>query len=89
MRASSARMPVTQLSVNERAASAISEIAADAVHWDDVMRGAAWFHVTGITPALGPVPAQAAIAAAAPAHFAMVNRGRSAAERCTMDKKVG
>jgi 2-dehydro-3-deoxygluconokinase len=39
--------------VYDRAASAISEIAPDAVNWGDVMKGAAWFHVTGITPALG------------------------------------
>ena len=31
----------------------ISEIPPDAVKWDEVMEGAAWFHVTGITPALG------------------------------------
>ena len=37
----------------DRANSAISEIPPDAVDWDAVMKGAAWFHVTGITPALG------------------------------------
>jgi len=37
----------------DRAHSAISEIPPDAVNWDAVMSGAAWFHVTGITPALG------------------------------------
>ncbi len=40
--------------IYDRAHSAISEIEAEAVDWDAVMRGAAWFHVTGITPALGP-----------------------------------
>lgn len=39
--------------VYDRAHSSISEIPADAIVWDDVMTGAAWFHVTGITPALG------------------------------------
>ncbi len=39
--------------IYDRAHSAISEIPADAVKWNDVMAGAAWFHVTGITPALG------------------------------------
>src|SRR5262249_7698039 len=39
--------------IYDRAHSAISEIPADAVKWDAVMSGAAWFHVTGITPALG------------------------------------
>jgi 2-dehydro-3-deoxygluconokinase len=37
----------------DRARSAISEMPADAIAWDRVMEGAAWFHVTGITPALG------------------------------------
>ncbi len=39
--------------IYDRAHSAISEIAPGSVRWDDVMRGAAWFHWTGITPALG------------------------------------
>jgi 2-dehydro-3-deoxygluconokinase len=39
--------------VYDRAHSAISEIPPDAVKWDEVMADAAWFHVTGITPALG------------------------------------
>jgi 2-dehydro-3-deoxygluconokinase len=53
--------------IYDRAQSAISEIAPDAVNWDDVMTGASWFHVTGITPALGAkatAATQAAIAAA-------------------------
>jgi 2-dehydro-3-deoxygluconokinase len=37
----------------DRANSAISQMAADAVNWSGVMEGAAWLHVTGITPALG------------------------------------
>src|SRR4029078_3606367 len=39
--------------IYDPARSSISEMAADAVDWDAVMAGAAWFHVTGITPALG------------------------------------
>jgi 2-dehydro-3-deoxygluconokinase len=53
--------------IYDRAHSAISEIAPDAVKWADVMTGASWFHVTGITPALGAKAAaatQSAIAAA-------------------------
>jgi len=46
----------------DRANSAISEISPDAVDWDGVMNGAAWFHVTGITPALGPKGAAATAA---------------------------
>ena len=47
----------------DRASSAISEIPSDAVAWDEVMTGAAWFHVTGITPALGDKGTAATIAA--------------------------
>jgi 2-dehydro-3-deoxygluconokinase len=49
--------------VYDRAHSAISEMPANAVAWDEVMRGAAWFHVTGITPALGETAAAATRAA--------------------------
>ncbi|MEN3337948.1 MAG: 2-dehydro-3-deoxygluconokinase [Acidobacteriota bacterium] len=51
----------------DRARSAISEMPPDAVNWDSVFAGADWFHVTGITPALGASSAEAtrrAIAAA-------------------------
>jgi 2-dehydro-3-deoxygluconokinase len=41
----------------DRAHSAISDIAPGSVAWDTVMSGAAWFHWTGITPALGAGPA--------------------------------
>ncbi len=51
----------------DRAHSAISEMAPDAVDWDRVMAGAAWFHVTGITPALGEKGTAATIAAVAAA----------------------
>jgi 2-dehydro-3-deoxygluconokinase len=53
--------------IYDRAGSAISELPADAIAWSDAMEGAAWFHVTGITPALGERAAAAtrsAIAAA-------------------------
>jgi 2-dehydro-3-deoxygluconokinase len=53
--------------IYDRAHSAISEMPPDAVDWTSVMLGANWFHVTGITPALGPSAADAtrrAIAAA-------------------------
>ena len=39
--------------IYDRAHSAISELTPDAVDWSAVLSGAAWFHVTGITPALG------------------------------------
>src|SRR5262245_36797914 len=45
--------------IYDRAHSAISQIAAGSVPWSDVMAGAAWFHWTGITPALGSCAALA------------------------------
>lgn len=51
----------------DRANSAISEIPADAVDWDVVCNGASWFHVTGITPALGARTTAATAAAIAAA----------------------
>jgi len=53
--------------VYDRAHSSISELDPSSVPWDAVMLGASWFHVTGITPALGKSCAEAtglAIAAA-------------------------
>jgi 2-dehydro-3-deoxygluconokinase len=51
------------LVVYDRAHSAVSEIDAGAVRWPELLRGAAWFHTTGITPALGPGPAECTRAA--------------------------
>jgi 2-dehydro-3-deoxygluconokinase len=42
--------------VYDRAHSAITELEPGAVDWDRVFTGAHWFHVSGITPALGPKP---------------------------------
>jgi 2-dehydro-3-deoxygluconokinase len=53
--------------IYDRAHSAISEIPAGAVTWDAVMAGATWFHVTGITPALGERAIDATKAAVAAA----------------------
>lgn len=53
--------------VYDRAHSAISQLDPKSIDWDRVMQGAAWFHVSGITPALGANGAEAtrlAIAAA-------------------------
>ena len=53
--------------IYDRARSSISEMDPDGVDWAKVFEGAAWFHVTGITPALGANAAEAtrrAIAAA-------------------------
>jgi 2-dehydro-3-deoxygluconokinase len=38
--------------IYDRAGSAISQVKPGQVPWDKVLSGAAWFHTTGITPAL-------------------------------------
>ncbi|MEO7270658.1 MAG: sugar kinase [Vicinamibacterales bacterium] len=45
--------------IYDRARSSISEMEPDAVDWNAVLTGAAWFHTTGITPALGEKAAEA------------------------------
>jgi 2-dehydro-3-deoxygluconokinase len=49
--------------VYDRAASAISTIAAEAMDWEKIFDGAAWFHITGITPAISQSAADVALAA--------------------------
>jgi 2-dehydro-3-deoxygluconokinase len=44
--------------VYDRAHSAIGDIDPAAIDWAPLVRGASWFHVSGITPALGPTPAR-------------------------------
>ena len=44
--------------IYDRARSAISELSPGSVPWHDVFDGAAWFHWTGITPALSPAAAE-------------------------------
>ena len=51
------------LGVYDRAHSAVAELDPGAVRWPEIVRGAAWFHTTGITPALGERPAEATRAA--------------------------
>ena len=40
--------------IYDRANSSISEMKPDAIDWNAVFEGTDWYHVTGITPALGP-----------------------------------
>ena len=40
--------------IYDRAHSSISEASPDDFDWDEIFRGAGWFHFTGITPALSP-----------------------------------
>lgn len=50
--------------VYDRAGSAVSMTPGDAYGWDRLLEGCAWLHVTGITPALSRVAADATILAA-------------------------
>src|SRR5919204_470882 len=52
-------------------------VRTDHIVWDGVMKGAAWFHVTGITPALGDDAASATKAA--------VSAARKAGARVSVD----
>jgi len=49
--------------IYDRAHSAFAEAPVSAWDWDALFNGVDWFHLSGITPALGPVPAESAIAA--------------------------
>jgi 2-dehydro-3-deoxygluconokinase len=60
---SGAGMRATEV-IYDRAHSSFAEAPADAWDWDTLLKGVDRLHLSGITPALGPVPAQAAIAAA-------------------------
>lgn len=63
--------------IYDRARSAVSEMEATAVDWAAVLEGAAWLHVTGITPALGPMAREATAAA--------IDTARAAGARISVD----
>jgi 2-dehydro-3-deoxygluconokinase len=47
--------------IYDRANSSISSIDPASLNWDEIFRGASWFHFTGITPALSENAARAAL----------------------------
>lgn len=47
----------------DRAGSAIASARPGDFDWDDVFDGAAWFHVSGVTPAISPTTAELALEA--------------------------
>jgi len=49
--------------IYDRAYSSFAAAPVSAWDWDALLDGVDWFHLSGITPALGPVPAESAIAA--------------------------
>jgi len=63
--------------IYDRARSAISEIEPGTIDWPRVFTGAAWLHVTGITPALG--------AKAAAATRDSIQAARAAGARVSID----
>ncbi|MCH5290621.1 MAG: sugar kinase [Treponema sp.] len=54
--------------IYDRAGSAIQTANPEEFDWKAILDGAAWFHITGITPALGPNMVQACIDGARVAH---------------------
>lgn len=58
--------------VYDRARAAIADIDPAAIDWADILRGASWLHVSGITPALGSKPARCVADALAAARAAKV-----------------
>ncbi|GIL39057.1 sugar kinase [Roseiterribacter gracilis] len=50
--------------VYDRAHSSFATGPIDTIKWDETLAGAGWLHVSGVTPALGSVPAAAAVRAA-------------------------
>jgi 2-dehydro-3-deoxygluconokinase len=49
--------------IYDRAHAAIAEATAADFNWDEIFKGAEWFHFTGITPALGDAAADICLAA--------------------------
>jgi 2-dehydro-3-deoxygluconokinase len=58
--------------IYDRAGSAMTTLRPEQVDWQVVLRGASWFHCSGITPALSPVLADMLRAALEAAHRAGV-----------------
>lgn len=56
--------------IYDRAGSSIQISKPEDFDWKQIMQGASWFHITGITPALGPNLVQSCIEAAEEAHKA-------------------
>ena len=63
--------------VYDRAHSSIADLAPDSLDWTAIMNGAAWFHVSGITPALSAHAAESTRRA--------IDAARSAGARVSFD----
>lgn len=49
--------------VYDRTHSSLMDLPPDAFNWDEILEGAAWFHITGITPALSASAAEISLSA--------------------------
>ena len=49
--------------VYDRAGSSVSEVKSGDIEWKTVLKGAAWFHITGLTPAVSHSAAEASMEA--------------------------
>lgn len=58
--------------IYHRGNSAFARAAADAIDWTPALASATWLHMSGVSPALGPEPAQACLRAARAAQAAGV-----------------
>src|SRR6185295_623269 len=70
--------------VYDRAESAFALGAGEYIDWDEALGGAEWLHISGITPALGTRPAEAALHAARGAR----ERGLSVSFDCNYRAKL-
>jgi 2-dehydro-3-deoxygluconokinase len=59
--------------IYDRAGSSVSLTGPDQYPWKDIFDGAKWFHISGITPAISSLAADAALAAVESAKKASVN----------------
>lgn len=58
--------------IYHRGNSAFARAPADAIDWNAALKGASWLHLSGVSPALGPAPAEATLRAARAAQAAGV-----------------
>jgi 2-dehydro-3-deoxygluconokinase len=68
----------------DRADSAFAIAPPDLMDWNEILTGASWFHVSGVTPAVGPAAAQSALRAVRMAR----EQGRSVSFDCNYRAKL-
>jgi 2-dehydro-3-deoxygluconokinase len=68
----------------DRADSAFAIASPDLLDWDRILSGVSWFHISGVTPAVGPTAAEAALRAVKMAR----DKGRSISFDCNYRAKL-